>query len=157
MNNKKIILTSLSALAILFMSGCSAHGPKFSTFVEPTKGKAAVYFYRPSSFLHAESQLAVRKDINNSQGFKLDPFGTPIVAILKNNSYIKKEFTPGVHEFKVGFTSEQVELKADTYVCMLVEPGLNALFSSINSVDLSICKSAIQDTLEMTEEDEGLN
>jgi hypothetical protein len=84
---KKIYL-SLIVLLLIFLQGCSATGPKFSSVSYVGPNETLIYVYRNSAFLKGGTYPFVYID-----GEEIGP--------LKNGGYVKASVPPGEHRVTI--------------------------------------------------------
>ena len=151
----KIITTTLAGATVLVISGCSAKGPKFSTFEKvSTKKESIVYFYRTDSIINGLRTTGIFEIDSPDINYKKNMWDSKTIGKLRNNSFFKYKFKPGKHKFTDNMFKSPIEinLKPNDYTCIKVKMGL-FMFNSIFEVDKDTCKKEIKTTLEMTKED----
>ncbi len=142
---KRISIFLLPVVAVVFaafLSGCASfNGPKFSKYEEVPKGKAIVYFYRPSAFMGK----GVSYDV------WVDGINKPFTRIY-NGGYFPYITSPGKVLFKAKTEAEKevaVDAKAGEsyYVWCSIgvglfvgRPHLEQVTKEVADPDLKECK-----------------
>lgn len=144
MNSKKVITAGFSIAAILFLSGCTAKGPQFSTFEKPKPGEANLYIYR-KAILFGDG---LRPDIHKTD---MSTKEEDILAPLQPNGYIVEMLKPGEYEIwgKTEAKNEVIfKVEADQIYCIqhYVTPGFFIGHPQFELQDLSICEPEIRKT-----------
>ncbi|ADG92473.1 conserved hypothetical protein [Arcobacter nitrofigilis DSM 7299] len=139
----KIITLALSGVALFIMSGCSAKGPQFNGFNEPTKGNSNVYIYRTSSL-----GAGVTPNIHDTN---LEDSTDKIVGNVKPNGYIMTTITPGMHKFwaKTEVTNEvNLNIDPNKIYCIknYISMGFLVGHPQFEIVDMNKCKDEIKET-----------
>jgi hypothetical protein len=128
---------------------------------KPIIKKSAVYFYRPDQSISGWTW----KDIDIMEihvlGIITDPdekSQVSHVGKLKNNSYIKEEFNPGIHRFTANWEliPYVFTIKPNEDLCIKAEIGLvNALRhrATLKKIDKSVCESDMEMMKEYKEKD----
>ena len=166
MKNRKSPQLYFVVLVMVFLfAGCSAMVDEFevvkkssesdsqalssSRVKKPVIKKSTVYFYRPEQSVSGWTW----KDIDimeiNVVGIITDPDEESQVSHigkLKNNSYIKKGFKPGIHRFTANWELSPYvfTLKPNEDLCIKAEIGLvNALRhrATLKKMDKSTCEA----------------
>lgn len=164
MKNMSLIGLNLAIFATVFgLAGCGATGGAFQNLQKPENNNSTVYFYRPNKFLGGGMSINIM-EIHDSHavGKHIKSFGNTRVSFigkLRNNSYIKKEFNPGVHRFTTNwmFDPDEFYLKPNDYICiradMKIFKGMVS-YTPIKTIDKNACASEIKNTNEITKDDE---
>ncbi len=87
--SKKNIILGLLFLAILYLSGCAASGPKFSGIDSSPENLSEIYLYRPSAFA------------SGGVGFPIIHNGEQLPYLLHNQGYLQYLAEAGHHKIYV--------------------------------------------------------
>jgi len=140
---KKLIIIALTSIALLTINGCSAKGPQFSEFEQPTKGQSNVYIYR-TSYLGAK----ITPDIHK---VNLSTNDDEIIGSIKPNGYIMTKITPGMYKFWAKTEAKnEVKLKIDSNKIYCIKHYISMGFiighPQFKIVDMEKCKKEIKET-----------
>jgi hypothetical protein len=140
---RKVIITGLTTLTMLLLSGCGASGPKFEGFKKPSKGKANVYIYRTSY-----AGAAVVPDIHKTN---LSTNKDEVIGSVEPNGYIMTTVKPDKYKFWAKTEVEnEVQLKANPDEIYCIEHYISIGFlighPQFKLVDMEKCKKEIEHT-----------
>lgn len=176
------------AITVLGLTGCGATGKKFQALEGAENNKSIVYFYRADQFggswrtinvmevkassmakLNEESKATteVKNDFSEDEeknDYDENTIGSDDidqVGKLRNNSYHKKEFEPGLHYFTTNwlYDPEEFHLEPNDYICIRADMEYFKMafgsYAPLTKIDKQLCTDEIKDTRELTAEDEG--
>jgi hypothetical protein len=134
---------SISTLALLNFTGCSATGPKFEKFDTPQKDKSLVYVYR-TSFLGA----SVTPDIHETN---LETQNDKILGEIKPHGYLKTEVDEGKYQIWAKTEAKnEVDLNIEKNKIYCIENYISMGFlvghPQFKQIDLAKCEQELKET-----------
>ncbi|MCW8923465.1 MAG: DUF2846 domain-containing protein [Gammaproteobacteria bacterium] len=173
MQDRKLLQWSVTALCLAFLlTGCSLfvrESADSADFIPAEEEKpdsvkaqsqpvhqATVYFYRPDNSTFGWTWKDITIMEIHADGIVTDPDDTNQVTqigILKNHSYIKKQFAPGLHRFTANWELPPYlfTLEANQTTCIKAEIGfINAVRqrATFKKVDQSVCQREMENARE---------